>query len=63
MNISLLKIKNFRNYSEHSLNFSEGNNFITGRNGAGKSNILVMCSITGAVIGTAAYTFLKMIGM
>ena len=40
MIIRHLQLKNFRNYSECSIELSEGLNLFTGRNAQGKSNIL-----------------------
>jgi DNA replication and repair protein RecF len=45
MRVTDFIIKNFRNYSEAKLKFSEEINFITGENGSGKTNILEALSI------------------
>lgn len=40
MHVTSLLLKDFRNYSEQSLRFSEGTNLIYGKNAQGKTNIL-----------------------
>ncbi len=40
MNIKQLRLKNFRNYENETLNFSDGINIIFGKNGMGKTNAL-----------------------
>lgn len=40
MNISKLILKNFRNYENETLNFTDGTNIIYGKNGMGKTNAL-----------------------
>lgn len=40
MFIDSLNLRNFRNYRECTIDFSSGSNFIVGKNGAGKTNIL-----------------------
>ena len=40
MIITSLKARNFRNYSNFSLQFNKGIHFIIGKNGHGKTNIL-----------------------
>ncbi|MEL6823692.1 MAG: AAA family ATPase, partial [Calditrichota bacterium] len=40
MQLKRLSLFNFRNYSEATLNFSEGIHIIHGENGAGKTSIL-----------------------
>lgn len=45
MIIDSLKIIDFRNYSELNINFSPDINFITGENGAGKTNIIEALSL------------------
>lgn len=49
MRVSELILKNFRNYSDAKLKFSRGVNFITGRNGSGKTNILEALSILSSM--------------
>lgn len=49
MFVSNLKLKNFRNYTEASVNFSRGINLISGQNGQGKTNLveaLMLCALT-----------------
>lgn len=48
MNISSLKLNNFRNYSNTSVDFFDGVNFIVGQNAQGKTNLLesiYLCSV------------------
>jgi DNA replication and repair protein RecF len=45
MRVTDFIVKNFRNYSEAKLKFSSEVNFITGKNGSGKTNILEALSI------------------
>lgn len=45
MHILSLKIKNFRNHEEYSLNPEGGVNILLGKNGAGKTSILEACSL------------------
>ncbi len=45
MYIENLTVRNFRNYSNLSLDFSSGINFIIGQNGVGKTNIIEAISI------------------
>lgn len=45
MFIDLLNLRNFRNYRECTIDFSSGSNFIVGKNGAGKTNILESISV------------------
>lgn len=45
MVITELVLKNFRNYSQQHIRFAPGINYITGENGAGKSNILEAVSL------------------
>jgi len=49
MHVSTLTLKNFRNYEYLTLDFCPGNNFITGRNGTGKTNILEALAILSQV--------------
>jgi len=49
MYVKVLKLKNFRNYENLTMEFSPGINFITGENGAGKTNILEGITITSSV--------------
>ena len=46
MYIEKIILKNFRNYNKLEIDFSPDVNFITGENGAGKTNILEAISIT-----------------
>lgn len=45
MYVSKLNLKNFRSYENEEINFKDGVNFITGSNGAGKTNILEALSV------------------
>ena len=48
MKIKQLTIKNFRNYSNQTVNFSDGLNLLIGKNAQGKTNLLeaiFLCSI------------------
>lgn len=49
MYIERLVLKNFRNYSNSTVNFSPGYNFLTGDNGAGKTNILESISVVSNI--------------
>ena len=49
MQVKWLKLKNFRNYDECKLNFFEGMNLISGKNGQGKTNLVeavMLCALS-----------------
>ncbi len=49
MHVSKLSVKNFRNYTQQSVEFSNGINLISGQNGQGKTNLveaLMLCALT-----------------
>lgn len=49
MFIDSLNLRNFRNYRECTIDFSSGSNFIVGKNGAGKTNILESIAVLSSL--------------
>ncbi len=49
MNITKLKLKDFRNYKNENFEFSKNLNFIIGNNGVGKTNILEAITILSSI--------------
>jgi DNA replication and repair protein RecF len=49
MVINKIHVKNFRNYTDTSFAFSAGHNFIVGKNGTGKTNVIEAVTIVSNV--------------